>query len=138
MRGEREQTNNWQPTLRPNVHLGSKGDIRPPGAGLLYPQERTSDELPPNLLHGQRHWFTPACPFLFALLPSCGNKDRNRGAGISTEGVAMDEAIARENIKHFRKLLETETDEAKRKTLLTLLSEEEGKLAKSIQRKKKW
>jgi ABC-type uncharacterized transport system auxiliary subunit len=62
---------------------------------------------------------------------------RSRGAGISTEGVAMDEAIARENIKHFRKLLETETEEAKRKTIVQLLNEEEAKLAKAIQLKRK-
>jgi hypothetical protein len=53
------------------------------------------------------------------------------------EGIAMAEAIARENIKHFRKLLKSEVHEAKRKTLLTLLSGEEGKLAEAIQRKKK-
>jgi hypothetical protein len=48
----------------------------------------------------------------------------------------MDEAIARENIKHFRKLLETEADDAKRKTLLQLLSEEEVKLEKALRRKR--
>jgi hypothetical protein len=49
----------------------------------------------------------------------------------------MDEAIARENIKHFRKLLETETDQAKRKMIIQLLSEEDVKLAKAVERKKK-
>lgn len=48
----------------------------------------------------------------------------------------MDEAIANENIKHFRKLLETEADEAKRKTLLQLLSEEEVKLENALRRKR--
>jgi len=33
----------------------------------------------------------------------------------------MDEAIARENLKHFRKLLQVETDESKRRTLEQLL-----------------
>jgi hypothetical protein len=41
----------------------------------------------------------------------------------------MDEYIARLNIEHFRKLLDKEPDEAKRKTLLHLLAEEERKLA---------
>jgi hypothetical protein len=48
----------------------------------------------------------------------------------------MDEAIARENIKHFRRLLETEADEAKRKMIIQLLGEEEVKLAKATERKK--
>jgi hypothetical protein len=37
--------------------------------------------------------------------------------------------VARLNIEHFRKLLAEETDEAKRRTLLRLLAEEEAKLA---------
>jgi hypothetical protein len=49
----------------------------------------------------------------------------------------MDAAIARENIKHFRKLLETEADEAKRKTIMQLLREEEVKLAMAAERKKR-
>jgi hypothetical protein len=49
----------------------------------------------------------------------------------------MDEAIARENIRHFRKLLETEADEAKRKTIMQLLTEEEVKLAMATDRKKR-
>ncbi len=40
----------------------------------------------------------------------------------------MDELIARLNIEHFRKLLATELDETKRKTVLQLLAEEETKL----------
>lgn len=51
--------------------------------------------------------------------------------------VGMDEAIARENIKHFRKLLETEADEAKRETIMQLLTEEEVKLAMATNRKKR-
>ena len=41
----------------------------------------------------------------------------------------MDRTVARLNIEHFRKLLATETDEAKRRLLLRLLAEEEEKLA---------
>ena len=41
----------------------------------------------------------------------------------------VNEFVARLNIKHFKSKLATETDEAKRKTLLTLLAEEEAKLA---------
>ncbi len=41
----------------------------------------------------------------------------------------MDRSIARLNIEHFRGLLAEETDEARRKTLLGLLAEEEAKLA---------
>ncbi len=40
----------------------------------------------------------------------------------------MDELIARLNIEHFRKLLATELDETKRKTVLQLHAEEETKL----------
>jgi hypothetical protein len=41
----------------------------------------------------------------------------------------LDRQVARLNIEHFRKLLATETDEVKRRTLLRLLAEEEAKLA---------
>ncbi len=41
----------------------------------------------------------------------------------------LDNAIARLNIEHFRKLLTTEQDDTKRQTLLRLLAEEETKLA---------
>jgi len=40
----------------------------------------------------------------------------------------LDETIARLNIQHFRELLETEKDEAKRQMILRLLAEEERKL----------
>ena len=45
-------------------------------------------------------------------------------------GSLMDELIAKLNIEHFKKKLDKETDEAIRKTLLTLLAEEEAKLPK--------
>jgi hypothetical protein len=41
----------------------------------------------------------------------------------------MDKAVARLNIEHYRKLLATEADEAKRETLRGLLADEEAKLA---------
>ncbi len=40
----------------------------------------------------------------------------------------MDRTVARLNIEHYRKLLATETDETKRRTLVKLLAEEEAKL----------
>jgi hypothetical protein len=40
--------------------------------------------------------------------------------------------IARANIAHFKRLLETETDKTKRCTLEQLLAEEERKLAKLL------
>jgi hypothetical protein len=49
----------------------------------------------------------------------------------------MDEGIARANIKHFKGLLATETEEAKRKVLLDLLAEEERKLAAALSHKRK-
>lgn len=44
----------------------------------------------------------------------------------------MDKFVAKLNIEHFKKLLATETDEAKRQTLLNLLTAEEDKLAKIV------
>jgi hypothetical protein len=41
----------------------------------------------------------------------------------------MDRTVARLNIEHLRKRLAEKTDEARRKTLLRLLAEEEAKLA---------
>jgi hypothetical protein len=41
----------------------------------------------------------------------------------------MDEIIARHNIEHFRRLLANETEDAKRRTLVQLLAEEESRLA---------
>ena len=41
----------------------------------------------------------------------------------------MEEAVARLNIEHYRKLLAEEKDETKRRTLRSLLAEEEAKLA---------
>ena len=40
--------------------------------------------------------------------------------------------IARANIAHFKKLLESETDEKKRGTLTRLIADEEVKLAAAI------
>ena len=40
------------------------------------------------------------------------------------------------NIKHFRKLLESETDAVKRRTVAQLLAEEEAKLAELIRASK--
>jgi hypothetical protein len=42
---------------------------------------------------------------------------------------AMPKEIAKANIEHFRKLLETETDASKRAVIKRLLAEEEQKLA---------
>lgn len=44
----------------------------------------------------------------------------------------MDEFVAKLNIEHFKKKLATETDEARRQTLLTLLAEEEAKLSQIL------
>ncbi len=48
----------------------------------------------------------------------------------------MDKTVADLNIAHFRKLLSTEIDPAKRETIARLLAEEEAKLAR-IQTPKK-
>jgi hypothetical protein len=39
--------------------------------------------------------------------------------------------VAKLNVQHYRRLLATETDEARREVLLTLLAEEESKLAQA-------
>jgi len=49
----------------------------------------------------------------------------------------MDRAVARLNIEHYRRLLATETDEARRQTLLRLLAEEEAKLGDQAPPEKK-
>ncbi len=41
----------------------------------------------------------------------------------------MDRTVARLNIEHYKRLLATETGEARRQVLLRLLAEEEEKLA---------
>jgi len=41
----------------------------------------------------------------------------------------MDRSVARLNIEHYRRLLATETDESRRKTIVRLLAEEEAKLS---------
>lgn len=43
----------------------------------------------------------------------------------------MDRSVARLNIEHYKRLLERETDEARRQQLLRLLAEEEAKLSES-------
>jgi hypothetical protein len=40
----------------------------------------------------------------------------------------IEKTVIRLNIEHFKKLLENETDESKRQTLMRLLAEEEAKL----------
>jgi hypothetical protein len=40
----------------------------------------------------------------------------------------MDRTVARLNIEHYRRLLETETDETKRLMIVRLLAEEDAKL----------
>ncbi|ABD87106.1 hypothetical protein [Rhodopseudomonas palustris] len=42
----------------------------------------------------------------------------------------MDKSVARLNIEHYQKLLKTDLDETKRRTILRLLSEEEATLAR--------
>ncbi|SEI19490.1 hypothetical protein [Tardiphaga sp. OK245] len=44
----------------------------------------------------------------------------------------MDKSVADLNIAHFKRLLETETDDDKRKLLMRLLAEEEAKLASML------
>ena len=41
----------------------------------------------------------------------------------------MDKTVAHLNIDHYRRLLERETDEQRRQTLLRLLAEEQAKVA---------
>jgi len=41
----------------------------------------------------------------------------------------MDRTVAHLNVEHYRRLLEKETDEARRQTLMRLLAEEEAKIA---------
>jgi hypothetical protein len=41
----------------------------------------------------------------------------------------MDRTVARLNVEHYRRLLEKETDEQRRQTLLRLLAEKEAKLS---------
>ena len=47
----------------------------------------------------------------------------------------MDKTVADLNIAHFKRLLETETDPAKRQTIERLLVAEEVKLARALGRK---
>ncbi|UZE49158.1 hypothetical protein [Rhodopseudomonas sp. P2A-2r] len=43
----------------------------------------------------------------------------------------MDKTVARLNVEHYRKLLASEIDDAKRRTITALLAAEEAKLAAS-------
>ena len=43
----------------------------------------------------------------------------------------MDHSVAHLNIEHYKRLLERETDEARRQLLLRLLAEEEAKIVSS-------
>jgi hypothetical protein len=49
----------------------------------------------------------------------------------------MDKTVARLNVEHFQKKLETETDEARRQQILRLLAEEEAKLTALETRKER-
>ena len=49
----------------------------------------------------------------------------------------MVDGIARANIDHFKRLLATEKDKAKRKVLLQRLAEQEQELAAALERKSK-
>ena len=50
-------------------------------------------------------------------------------------GIMDNEAVIRLNIKHFRRLIATERDEAKRKMLRQLFVEEQEKFAEALRRK---
>lgn len=54
-----------------------------------------------------------------------GARPRPQAAGKES---GMEEAVARLNIEHYKQLLATEPDDAKRQTLMRLLAEEEAKL----------
>ncbi|PYF01904.1 hypothetical protein BJ122_11636 [Rhodopseudomonas faecalis] len=45
---------------------------------------------------------------------------------------AMDETIARLNIDHYRRLLDTEPDEIRRKAILRRMDEEQSKLERKL------
>ena len=49
----------------------------------------------------------------------------------------MDRTVAHLNVEHYRRLLEKETDEARRQMLMRLLAEEEAKLADNAPRERK-
>ena len=49
----------------------------------------------------------------------------------------MDRTVAHLNIEHYRRLLEKETDEARRQMLMRLLAEEEAKIADNAPRERK-
>ena len=47
-------------------------------------------------------------------------------------GRAMDETIARLNIDHYRRLLDNEPDEIRRKAILRRMDEEQSKLERKL------
>ena len=49
----------------------------------------------------------------------------------------MDRTVAHLNVEHYRRLLEKETDEARRQMLMRLLAEEEAKIADNAPRERK-
>ena len=49
----------------------------------------------------------------------------------------MDRSVAHLNIEHYKRLLATESDEARRELLVRLLKEEEAKLARAKQPEQK-
>ena len=49
----------------------------------------------------------------------------------------MDRTVAHLNVEHYRRLLEKETDEARRQMLMRLLAEEEAKLTDNAPRERK-
>ena len=49
----------------------------------------------------------------------------------------MDRTVAHLNVEHYRRLLEKETDETRRQTLMRLLAEEEAKIADNAPRDRK-
>jgi hypothetical protein len=78
-------------------------------------------------------------PLFPAPMPQCQEflGDSLPAGGIHCRGhqVGTMDKIARLNIEHFKRLLERETDETKRKMILRLLAEEEAKLKALLQDK---
>lgn len=48
----------------------------------------------------------------------------------------MDEFVARANIKHFQRLIESASDDARRKELEAMLADEHQKLAAALKKQK--
>jgi hypothetical protein len=62
-------------------------------------------------------------------------KTPRKRSGLGNCESPVDRTVAHLNIEHYRRLLEQETDEAKRKTLLQLLAEEEAKLQRTMEKR---